>query len=167
MKLSLEEKLRCVKLHLEKGITIERIQKEHGLAKSTLKYDCSLYLRYGEKAFKQTNDGPRTYTRKEKLEAIRKVLSGETSCRQIALDYMLTEPKIITDWVHLFKTKGEEAIQDSHSREAYKTHDQSVLAKEYKKLLQDLEETKAENDFLKKSFPLVLKRSKQLKKKQM
>lgn len=62
----------------------------------------------------------------------------------------------------MYKEKGEESIKDTCSREAYKHHDDKVLEKEYKKLLEDLERTKAENEYLKKSFPLVLERSKQL-----
>jgi len=165
MKLTLEEKLKYVKLHVEKGVTIREIKEKYGFDKSTLKYQCLLYQRYGDKAFKQDTSKLRTYTRLEKLKAIKQVLTNEMSSRQIALNYMLTSPKIVEDWVYLYKTKGEAAIKDTHAREAYKTHEQSVFKKEYKKLLEDLERTKAENDFLKKSFPQALKRSRQLKKK--
>lgn len=65
----------------------------------------------------------------------------------------------------MYKEKGEESIKDTCSREAYKHHDDKVLEKEYKKLLEDLERTKAENEYLKKSFPLVLERSKRSRKK--
>lgn len=52
---------------------------------------------------------------------------------------MLTEPGIVSDWVAMYKEKGEESIKDTCSREAYKHHDDKVLEKEYKKLLEDLE----------------------------
>ena len=78
---------------------------------------------------------------------------------------MLTDPAIIRDWVRMYKKFGEEKIQDTYSREAYKHHDEKVLEKEYKKLLEDLERTKAENDYLKKSFPQVLERSRRSNKK--
>ena len=61
--------------------------------------------------------------------------------------------------------KAAKKITDTYSREAYKHHDDKVLEKEYKKLLEDLKRTKAENEYLKKSFPQVLKRSKQSRKK--
>ena len=78
---------------------------------------------------------------------------------------MLTDPKIVGDWMEKYNEDGEEAIKDTYSREAYKHHDDKVLEKEYKKLLEDLERTKAENEYLKKSFPLALERSRQFKKK--
>ena len=59
---------------------------------------------------------------------------------------MLTEPNIVSDWVNMYKEKGEEAIKDTYSREAYKHHNDKVLEKEYKKFLEDLQRTKAENE---------------------
>lgn len=79
---------------------------------------------------------------------------------------MLTDPKIVGDWAEKYKAEGEEGIKDTNSREAYKLHDEKILEKEYKKLLEDLERTKAENEYLKKSFPQALERSKQIKKRQ-
>ena len=164
MKTTLEEKLRCVKLHLIDGLSFDEVSKTYGVDRTTLKYCCNLYQRYGDKAFKVSNER-RDYTRKEKLRIIKIIISGEKSYREVALDMMLTNPKIISDWVRKFQREGEEAIKDTYSREAYKHHDDKVLEKEYKKLLEDLERTKAENEYLKKSFPQILARSKQSRKK--
>ncbi len=59
---------------------------------------------------------------------------------------MLTEPDIVSNWVNMYKEKGEEAIKVTYSREAYKHYDDKVLEKEYKKSLEDLQRTKAENE---------------------
>ena len=130
MKLTLEEKLRLVKLHIFDGVPIREIHEKHGL-----------------------------------LEAIHDILTNKKSYAQKALELMLTDPKIVGDWMEKYNEDGEEAIKDTYSREAYKHHDDKVLEKEYKKLLEDLERTKAENEYLKKSFPLALERSRQFKKK--
>ena len=119
---------------------------------------------YGEKAFIREAKA-RVYTREEKLKAIVQVLSEEKSYAEVALSMMLTDPRVVGDWVEKYKKEGEAAIKDTHSRAAYLLHDDRILEKEYKKLLEDLERTKAENEYLKKSFPHILKRSKQPKKK--
>lgn len=100
-----------------------------------------------------------------KLEAIHDILTSGKSYAQKAIELMLTDPKIIGDWMEKYKEGGEEAITDTHSREAYKHRDDKILEKNYKKLLEDLERTKAENEYLKKSYSLILKRSKPSKKK--
>lgn len=164
MKTTLEEKLRCVKLHLDEGVSFREIKETYGIDKTTMVYVCKLYKIYGSKAFKIENER-RDYKRKFKLEIIKKVISGEKSCRDISLENMMTNPKIVNDWVRIYKTRGEKAIKDTYSRNAYKHHDDKVLEKEYKKLLEDLERTKAENEYLKKSFPQILARSKRSKKK--
>jgi len=60
-------------------------------------------------------------------------------------------------YIVLYKKRGDKAfikndVQRKYSREAYKPHDDKILEKEYKKLLEDLQWTKAENEYLKKSF---------------
>jgi transposase-like protein len=163
MKTTLEEKLRCVHLHLYEGVPISEIEREYGLDRSTLKHCCALYRKWGEEAF--TKPKRREYTRQMKLEAIHDILTNGKSYAQKAIELMLTDPKIIGDWMEKYREGGEDAITDTHSREAYKHHNNKVLEKEYKKLLEDLERTKAENEYLKKSYSLILKRSKQPRKK--
>ena len=163
MKTTLEEKLKYVRLHLDEGVPIFEIEREYGLDHSTLKYYCALYRKWGEVAF--TKPKRREYTRQMKLEAIHDIINNGKSYAQKAIELMLTDPKIIGDWMEKYREGGEEAITDSHSREAYKHHDDKMLEKNYKKLLEDLERTKAENEYLKKSYSLILKRSKPSKKR--
>ena len=174
MELTLDEKLECVLLHLNDNLPLHTISKERGINVARLKYCDSpffsgvfpgyLYKKWGEVAFKKKEER-RTYTRETKLKAIEDHIVNGRSFRKIAIDLMLTEPNIVSDWVNMYKEKGEEAIKDTYSREAYKHHNDKVLEKEYKKLLEDLQRTKAENEYLKKSYSLILKRSKPSKKK--
>lgn len=164
MKRTLEEKLKYARMHVEEGVPIFEIARKYEIDKSALKYSCALYREWGEKAFKVDNKR-RAYTREMKLEAIKDVIVNKKTYYQKAKELMLTDPKIISDWMKKYKEGGEEAITDTHSREAYKHHDDKILEKEHKKLLEDLERTKAENEYLKKSYSLILARSKQSKKK--
>lgn len=152
MKTTLEEKLRCVHLHLYEGVPISEIEREYGLNRSTLKYCCALCQKWGDKAFK-VDVKRREYPRQKKLEAIHDILTNGKSYAQKAIELMLTDPKIIGDWMEKYREGGEDAITDTHSREAYKHHNDKVLEKEYKKLLEDLERTKAENEYLKNRIP--------------
>ena len=164
MKLTLEEKLENVKRHLYDDVPIWEIKKKYGQDPSSLKYCIVLFKRYGDKAFK-TEFQRKKYSRELKLKVIHQHFTEGKSFRSIALDLMLTDPRIVADWVEKYIKEGEEGIQDTYPREAYKHHNDKVLEKEYKKLLEDLTRTKAENEYLKKSFPQVLKRSKQSRKK--
>ncbi len=164
MKFTVSEKLKYVKMHLEENVPIMEIVKVHGFDRGRLNYCCNLYKMYGEKAFEK-EEKARTYTREEKLKAIVEVLSEGKTLREVALAMMLSDPTIVSDWVKKYQKEGEAAIKDTYSRAAYLKHDERVLEKEYRKLLEDLERTKAENEYLKKSFPHILKRSKQPKKK--
>ena len=162
LKYTKSEKLKMVKEHIDEGYSFSYLAKKYGFAISTIKYQARLYKVYGEEAFKE--ERIRTYTREEKLKAIKRFNDGE-SFGSIAIDLCLSDPSIVRDWYKKYLKGGEEAICDTHARNAYKRHDDKILEKEYKKLLEDLERTKAECEYLKKSFPLALERSKRFKKK--
>lgn len=164
MKFTLEERKNMALLHVNEGIPLHEISKKYNVDVGRLKYYISLYLKWGDKAFDK-NEQRNTYSRELKLQTIHEILSKKNSYRQKGIELMVSDPTIVADWVKMYKTRGEEAIKDTYSREAYKHHEDKVLEKEYKKLLEDLERTKAENAYLKKSYSLILKRSKQSKKK--
>jgi len=164
MRLSLDERLKVAKLHINEDVSYAELAKTYKVDPGRVKYWVSMYQRWGEKAFKKDFQKVE-FSRQLKIETIHEILSKKVSCRQKAIDLMITDPSTVSDWVKLFQKYGEEAIKDTHSREAYKKHDERVLETEYKKLLEDLERTKAENEYLKKSFPQVLERSKRSNKK--
>lgn len=156
MKLDQKTKLAMVKDHLENGLTIEETRKKYNYSKTGIKYLCQLYREYGNEAF---NSKITTYSRETKLKIIKRVLNDKEAIRPIAIEYGLKDPTIIRDWIAKYKKGGEAAIQDTHSRHNYKLHNDKILEKEHKKLLEDLKRTKAENEYLKKLYSLILKRS--------
>lgn len=164
MKFTLEEKKKLALLHINEGIPLHEISKKYQVDVGRLKYYISLYLKWGDKAFDKSEQR-RSYSRELKLQTIHEILSNNISYRQKGIELMLSDPTIIRDWMKLYRQYGEEGIKDTNSRETYKHHENKILEKEYKKLLEDLERTKAENAYLKKSYSLILKRSKQSKKR--
>ena len=54
MNLTLEEKLECVKLHLDEGIPIYELARIKGIDPARLKYCLGLYEKCGEKALKMS-----------------------------------------------------------------------------------------------------------------
>ena len=164
MRLKPLEKLKMAKEHVDKDIVLREIEIKYKVSHSALVYYVRLYRTYGEKPFRK-NENRKSYTRELKLKAIQEIEQNGKSYRDVALEIGLLEPSIVLDWITLYRQKGESAIKDSYSRNAYLNHDERLLKKEYKKLMEDLERTKAENEFLKKLYPEVLKGRRQLKKK--
>ena len=52
---------------------------------------------------------------------------------------MLTDPKIVHDWVVKYKNEGEESIKDTHSRSHYVTNSQRKIIKTNKRVNERLE----------------------------
>jgi len=159
-----EKWLMIVREHLDVGVPMTKLATKHKVDLSKIKYLVKLYLLHGEEPFTDRHAN-RVYTRDEKLEAIKSVLSGEKSSRQIALEKAIPNPHTVQDWVKKFKTEGEDSIQLSRGRKKYMLHEdrQKYLAeKELKDRCKHLE---AENEYLKKSLALAFKKDKRLKKK--
>lgn len=164
MKFTLDQKLIIAKDHAINGTAYSELVVKYGMEISNIKYICRLYDKWGEEPFKKTENRIK-YTREMKLNVIKDIISKNKSYRDAAVELKLTNPNIVRDWLIKYKEGGEEAITDTYAREAYKHHDDKILEKEHKKLLEDLRLTKLENDYLKKSYSLILARGKQLKKK--
>jgi transposase-like protein len=151
-------------MHVHDGVPMTKIAKKYQIDISKLKYKVKIYSLYGETPFTDEQE-KRIYSREEKLRAIQAVLKGEKSGRQVALELALPNADTVNDWVKLYKRKGESAIQVSKGRKKYLLHEerQAYLAdKEIKARCKFLED---ENEFLKKSLALALKKDKRLKRK--
>ena len=164
MLITRETKLEIVKKHVEDGVTLKELSEEYGIHTSNIKYYIALYRRHGDSVF-TNEDGLKTYTREYKLKAIKRYINGNESMRSIAVDLGLTDPTIIRDWVRKYRSGGEDAIQVSTGRKNYLLHEDrqdKIASDELKARIKYLE---AENEYLKKSYSLILERSKQSKKK--
>lgn len=51
MKFTLEEKLKIAKLHVDDGVPIYELSHQYDFSVCRIKYICTLYRRWGEKAF--------------------------------------------------------------------------------------------------------------------
>ncbi len=80
MKLTLEEKLENVKLHIEDEVPLYEIQRTRDQNVSSLKYFVALYRKLGEKAFIK-NQERRQYSRETKLKAIKEHFENNKSYR--------------------------------------------------------------------------------------
>lgn len=164
MKYTIKQRLEIAKEHVDNGIPLHELEKKYDYHASHIKYSCELYRRYGDKAFENRGES-RTYTRELKLKVINEILTTGKSCRQASLDLMLTDHKIVEDWVRKYKNEGESAIKDTHSRSHYLLYEERLDTEANKKLLERLEYLEAENEYLKKSYALIQKRKQQQKKK--
>lgn len=156
--------LKFVKMHVHDGVPMTVLAKKYNFDIAKLKYKVNVYKLHGEAPFTDAQES-RVYTREEKLSAIHTVLKGEKSGRQVALELAIPNANTVNDWIKLFLEKGEDAIQISTGRKKYMLHEdrQRYLAdKEIKARCKFLED---ENEFLKKSLALALKKDKRLKKK--
>lgn len=110
MRFTLEEKKKMVLLHINEGIPIHEIAKEYNVDAGRLKYNISLYRKWGNKAFDK-NVQRHSYSRELKLQTIHEILSKNISFRQKGIDLMLSDPTIIRDWMTIYKKMVKKALR--------------------------------------------------------
>jgi len=164
MKLTNEEKVKIAKEHLDEGVTLHELAKKHDINVAHIKYFIALYRLHGEDVFLK-REWTTIYEREFKLKAIQRYINGKESYRKIALELGFIDPGILRDWVDSYKAKGEAAIQTTRARANYLRHEDRLDKIAEKSLKERLEYLEAENEYLKKSYSLILKRSKRSKKK--
>lgn len=140
-----------------------QIIKETGIDRESLNYALELYKVYGEEPF--LDEKPRVYTKEFKLEVIKDYKSGGGSMRTLAVKYCLPDSTVVRDWLRLYETKGPDGLTTTTTRKNYMLTEERKAKIESEELKNRLEYLEAENEFLKKSYSLILERSKQQKKK--
>ena len=164
MKYNAEQKLQIVREYLEDKISAVKLSKKYGYDLGKIKYMIKLYEMHGRAPFDE-RQASRIYTREEKLNAIKSVLSKEKSTREVALELAIPNPHTIQDWVKKFREKGEEGVQISRGRKQYLLHEDRQRYLANKEMTERLKALELENDYLKKSLALISKKNKQSKKK--
>ena len=162
MKLTLQTKLKIAQDHVDKKMTIKEVSEKYHMDQPRVKFYSSLYKRHGEAPFKGAER--LVYTRDKKLEMIKRCLAGE-SAYSLCLELGSTDRKVISEWVSLYKEKGEEAIQTTARRKPYLLTDEREKLKAQKKLVARNNYLEAENEVLKKWYSLILQRSELSEKK--
>ena len=131
-------------------------------------------------------------TLKEKLEIVKEHVVKHVPLSEIKRKYQI-DTDHLKYFVNLYKLYGEKpfldtverrkysremklkaigevlnksSIKDTYSRNHYLKHEEMLEKKAYKSLKERLNYLEAENEYLKKLLPLILKKSKQSKKKQ-
>ncbi len=164
MLITKETKLEIVRKHLEEGLTTKELSEMFHMHPSNIQYYINLYNKHGAGVF-TNEEGLKTYSREYKLKAIKRVLEGNESIRSVAVDLGLTDYSVLRDWIKKYKKDGEDAIQTSFSRKNYLLHEDRQNAIATKELKERIEYLEAENEYLKKSYSLILERSRRSKKK--
>lgn len=155
MKLTMQDKLNICKEHIIEGKTLSHISERYdNFPTSSIKYMVKLYKKHGEEPFIERER--RIYRRNTKLLLIQRVKNGE-SIRSVAVDFGLTDPKILADWIKLYDNEGEQRIQDTYPRKNYLNEDERYKNNIDKRLAEENIRLKAEIEYLKKSQSLAQK----------
>ena len=153
MRMTLKERLGMVLEHLNEGKSYSYLGKKYQFDIPKLKYMFKLYLLHGEAPFQDRRK--LTHRRDTKLLAISRVEKGE-SIRAVASDLGLLDPGILTDWIELYRLKGEGAIQDTNARRNYRNEDERYKETIDQELKEKVTQLEAEIAYLKKSQSLAL-----------
>lgn len=163
MKFSKAQRLEMAKRAIDQGIPSYQIIAETGIDHESLNYAIELYQRYGDEPFLDENK--RVYTKEFKLQVIKEYKEGGGSMRTLAVKHCLPDSTVIRDWVRLYDAKGPDGLITTTTRKNYMLSEDRKAKIESEELRNRLEYLEAENEYLKKSYSLILERSKQQKKK--
>ena len=153
MKINQSQKLEIARQHVDEGVPIFELAEKWKYDVGKLKYFCRLYKLYGASAF-EDGGAKRVYKREEKLDAVKRFLSGESEY-SIGLCMRLPTPETVRDWAALYKKGGESAIRDTHGRSHCLLREDRLDRVAGKKLMERMKCLEAENAYLKKLYALT------------
>lgn len=166
MKYDYELKLRMCKEMEETGKGYRAISHKYPITQYKIRYIYSLYKRYGPDVLKHNYS---RWTKPQKEEAIKRVLSGE-SITSVSLDMAISSIGTLSCWVKEYKENGYTIVERSRGKpqmnKSSTKKKENLTKEEYlKQLEKENLELRIENEYLKKLDALVSKRKAQQQKK--
>ena len=152
-------KLKCVKLVIEKGYSLEAVSNKESVYKSNIRRWVSSYIEYGIIGLLPQKN--RAYTLDFKQKVLQSIDRDSLSLREARLKFNIPSDSIIVKWKRDFANFGLEGLTSklkgrpasmNFKRKQRKT--EKPLTRE-EELLKELEYLKAENEILKKFNALV------------
>lgn len=161
MKYDYELKLKICKEMEKTGIGSRAISHKYPLSRQDISHIFKLYKKYGPYILKHNYTN---WTKQQKEEAIKRVLSGE-SIHNVSIDIGLSSFSTLSLWIKEYKKNGYTIVERKRGRrpmnKSSPKRKNSTQDERLKQLEKENLELRIENEYLKKLDALVQKRKAQ------
>lgn len=166
MKYSFETKLEVVKAVLAQQHSCYSIANELGIAHTSVKYWLRQYEQHGEVGLMHVG---KSYSGEFKLSVIKYMHEHELSYTETAIRFGIGNRNHIANWEHIYYEEGVDGLMKSRRgkspREINKTIPDDLDKKTEKELIEEVQQLRMENAYLKKVNALVQEKERSAKKK--
>ena len=116
-KYSKEFKLKCIKKHLDEGISYWKLSKDYGIEASIIRRWGEAYDTFGAEGIEPHNCDLYNYSAEFKQKVVAEYLATPTSFKKLAYKYKILAPSSVGKWVRMYN--NHEELKESRPKGDY------------------------------------------------
>ena len=156
---SLKQKKEVINYILENDVSIYNAQKKFNISRETIRIWIAYYQNGGDKKLKNSNK-KKNYTGQFKVDVVEYMHEHRLSYKKTSMKFMI-HASLVKDWDLVYRHEGKDVLLKGNYMSSYKKKNHKLEEKSREELIEEVEQLRMENAYLKKLRALVQKGTKQ------
>lgn len=156
---SVKQKKEVIDYVLNNDVSVYKAQLKFNINRETIRMWIAKYNTGGVNALKKSSKNKK-YTGQFKVDVVEYMHEHHISLKKTCLKFLISSTSLVKEWDLIYRNEGKDVLLKGNYMSIYKKRNVKLEEKSKKELIEEIEQLKMENAYLKKLRALIQKGAK-------